>query len=563
MPANKNQQKTKKSRQAKERKTKELKEPRVAKEKKTKEPKEPRPTVKLRIIGPKTPQDKAASPEPLEPTPPAASPELRNPSPQITPPPPLSEKERRTALHAYYAAKKLVAAPGPVPSMSEDEEHSETEAFLIEKGTARQETIFSDGFEIEEDDELEEDKDELEEANQEDGLEDEDDDDEESLSDESDDEELPFELKFSVPFEGAEEKISVMSDILHKDLVSKLADIMSVPPKSVRVAYRFSTQLRSDSYSHLSTGIHLMELVKSARDTIATTRSKKVFIVELKDLEAANRKGKAASKKAVKEKKRKRAGDSDSEDSAGSVDADGKKKKKKSLPQWVAELEAANACTEHRGHGCIKFVTGHVQLSKQDLGTWAIFMTNGYPSTTTPPPKLQVGGNKPAASAKAAPPAVPASLAASGPINAMHGMPPFGYPPFPWQWPPFQTPPQPSTMNRHGRYDDMPSSDPPEMAEDSRLFPRIGNWLPELDEGPRGADGHNFSQYAPDFDREKYIRIVDLESLKINDLKTLIPEMAHGTAAKMLAYATTDIGLIRKRERKRLRMEAQNGSRYT
>lgn len=143
----------------------------------------------------------------------------------------------------------------------------------------------------------------------------------------------------------------------------------------------------------------------------------------------------------------------------------------------------------------------------------------------------------------------------------MHGMAPFGYP-FPWQYPPYQTPPATTPVNR-GRRDEMASSDPPEVVEDSRLFPRIENWLHELDNGPRGVDDHNFAHFIPEFQREKYMRVVDLESLKIHDLKALIPEMAHGTAAKILTYATTDISTIRKRERKRVREEARNGARYT
>lgn len=118
-------------------------------------------------------------------------------------------------------------------------------------------------------------------------------------------------------------------------------------------------------------------------------------------------------------------------------------------------------------------------------------------------------------------------------------------------------------MNR-GRYEETLSS-PPEVVEDSRLFPRIGVWLQELDKGAHGdcVDDHNFTQFAADFEREKYIRVVDLEALKIDDLKSLVPEMPHGTAAKILTYAKADITAIRKRERKRVRKEAQQGPRYT
>ncbi|KAJ7288914.1 hypothetical protein C8J57DRAFT_1643222 [Mycena rebaudengoi] len=339
--------------------------------------------------------------------------------------------------------------------------------------------------------------------------------------------------------------MTVYSDIPYSDLVAKLADIMSLPPKKVHVAYRFSTQPRSAVFSHLSSRIHLMELVSIARRTVKTTKSQKEFIVELKDLDVVGGKGKgkmAPAKKGAKEKKRKRGEDSsESEAGTGDEQVDGKRVRsgKKSMPQIVAELESANTCTEHGGHGCLKFTTGHVKLSKQDLSTWAIFM-------------LQIGGDKPVASGKSAAQAAPMPSAFPGP-------PSYPYPsPYPYApWPPYQTPQAP----RHRHHYDIPSSDPIEEVEDSQLFPRLQNWLQNLDDGSRGRDGHNFIQFADDFDHEKYIRIVDLEGLQIMDLTCLIPGMAHGTAAKIVAYAAADIAMIRKREKKCLRAEGY--PRYT
>ena len=135
-------------------------------------------------------------------------------------------------------------------------------------------------------------------------------------------------------------------------------------------------------------------------------------------------------------------------------------------------------------------------------------------------------------------------------MPGMPGMPPFGLP-FPWQWPPYQTPAQAPKA----RYEEMPSSDPVDEVEDVTLFPRIKNWLQSLDDGMRGHDGHTFAQFAADFEREKYIRIVDLVDMRIGDLKHLVPEMAQGTATKLLAYAAKDVGSIRRKEKKRQRRE--------
>jgi hypothetical protein len=100
---------------------------------------------------------------------------------------------------------------------------------------------------------------------------------------------------------------------------------------------------------------------------------------------------------------------------------------------------------------------------------------------------------------------------------------------------------------------DIPSSDPIEELEDVTLFPRLSDWLQTLDEGPRGADGHNFGQFASDFEREKYFRISDVEDVDITTLLAICPGMANGTATKLLAHAKKDTAKIRKKEMKRLR----------
>lgn len=171
-----------------------------------------------------------------------------------------------------------------------------------------------------------------------------------------------------------------------------------------------------------------------------------------------------------------------------------------------------------------------------------------------------MGGNKPAkskvaASTVSAPPAAPAIP----PMPAMHGMPPFGYPyPAPYWMPPYQTP-TPARVRHEEQF-----SSPPEMVEDSRLFPRLTTWLKDLDaDQSRGADDHNFAQFAGDFERERYMRVVDLEDLKADDLRRLIPEMASGTATKILSYVKTDVGVIRKREKKRARKDTHTGPLYT
>ncbi|KAJ6481486.1 hypothetical protein C8R47DRAFT_589375 [Mycena vitilis] len=540
------------------------------------------PGPKLRILGPKPPENVVASPSsPAQPgSQSPAQEENEIASPDITPAPPVSKRVLREALSAYLASKgREPVEPFSEPDSSDSDELEE----LMNRKSTRPPTVFENGVEEDEDEE-----DELQYSEDEDGpgarvkkphA-------QASSDSEPEPDGMPavlcvypvltsnvpeeFSLEFSVPFDGANAPLTVDSTTTYSTLVTKLADTMEVAPKSVHVAYRFSTEPNTAAWSHLQNSDHLTALFVNAKESQATTRSKKKFVVMMKDLNAPGGKSKgkgkdkAQGKNDKKEKKRKR-GESESEDSDASDAAEVKKKKKKSLPQWVAELEQENACQEHGGHGCLKYTTGHVQLSKADLTTWAVFLQSGYPSTTEPPPKLQVGGNKKAAT-KAAAPVTPAAPAAPPvPMSGlhMHGMPPppYGYPGYPWQPPApwgFQTP-TPS-VNR-GRYEDALSS-PPQVIEDNRLFPRMTTWLEDLDSGPRGTDGHSFTQFVGDFEKERYLRVVDLVTLSIEEVIKAAPEMPQGTAAKILAYAKSDVEAIRKRERKRARKEAQP-ARYT
>lgn len=112
-----------------------------------------------------------------------------------------------------------------------------------------------------------------------------------------------FELVFSVPVDGANEKLVVQSDIKWKDLLTELADKMSAAPKNVKVSYRFSTDPRNAPFNHLMSQLHLMELVESAKETLEarqTSKSMKKFVVELKDMRPVEPKGKAKDDKGKK-----------------------------------------------------------------------------------------------------------------------------------------------------------------------------------------------------------------------------------------------------------------------
>ncbi|KAG6874659.1 hypothetical protein C0992_007076 [Termitomyces sp. T32_za158] len=179
-----------------------------------------------------------------------------------------------------------------------------------------------------------------------------------------------FTIEFSVPYHGANETLIVESDISWAEFISNLANIMSVSPRNVSVAYRFTTDTRTSPFKHLNKNIHLIELIRQARVAkakLGKSRSQKEFVVELKCLDngLGNSMKSVSEGKLKKPKKKKVKKESDSEiekSSSGDevVTVDGKKVKssgKKSGPQWVAQLEHDNACQEHPGSACVKLTT--------------------------------------------------------------------------------------------------------------------------------------------------------------------------------------------------------------
>lgn len=212
-----------------------------------------------------------------------------------------------------------------------------------------------------------------------------------------------FTLKFSVPVNGAHEFLQIDSGATWGEVQKQLADVLEVPPKAVCVAYHFSTEPRNAPYKHLNKPAHLIELVESAQHAMSTTKSKKEFIVELKDISGAVDKGKASKRgskgKHVKvsqsarlqssvslnrDKRQSKRGintDNDLSDSDASDDIDNRRVKSvrnRSGPQWVAQLEKDNACHDHPGKSCIKRVNGHQALSRSDLAAWAIYLVLVY-----------------------------------------------------------------------------------------------------------------------------------------------------------------------------------------
>ncbi|KZV59204.1 hypothetical protein PENSPDRAFT_446711 [Peniophora sp. CONT] len=405
---------------------------------------------------------------------------------------------------------------------------------------------------------------------------------------------------------------------------------MSVSPKHVRVAYQFSISPKSDGYQHLSTEDQWKKLFISASDAISRTTSKKPFVVVIKDLnlEAGKGKGKGGSASAGGRRNAKKVGSKrkrDSTDESSSDDALEKStrerdtsQKPKSALQWKVRLERDLHCVEHN-RPCVKIDGTCYPIQHDEMSHWSLFCANGYPSTTSPPPKLVIkaaadrnGGSGGRQGQKTAS-ATPATTAGPGsnptnvqappapvmggfyPMAQMHMgygmaappapyMPP--YPPFPYgPWSgyephrgsPYRTrdgrdirdrdlslSPHRSRGLRRDPYD-IPGSDPIEDdAEDPSAFPLLTEWLAGLDQHPqRGIDQHNFGQFADEFTQKKYYRILDLEDKSAKDIRlSICPGMVEGTADKLARYIKQDLAAIRKKLRNMARQESSQRSGY-
>ncbi|KAF8989203.1 hypothetical protein BDZ89DRAFT_1198526 [Hymenopellis radicata] len=365
-----------------------------------------------------------------------------------------------------------------------------------------------------------------------------------------------FTVKFLVPFDGASDSLTVSSDDSWMNFCYALADLISLPRKQVHTlsyGYRFSTWTQKHPFGHLSEERHLTELMSEARDVLAQKKKPtKPFLVELKELnvEAGRKKG-ADAKNAKKSQKRHQSVSEDEKefddgDSLDRIRARFEAGKKLGPAQYVALIQADNICKRHNGH-CVK-VQGQC--------------VKGWKSTVVPPSQLKLeDGAKKQKSTKAPsddPFSTPRSLYPAPPPPTGY---PYGYPlpPPSLYYPPpplhdanYYTPsavygrPPPS---RHdaipSRHDAIPSSDG--AIEDILVFPRIGDWLQQLDAGPRGQDGDQFFQYGDDFATAKCHRICELaDSMTADELMGICENMQRGTARRLITYAQQDVKRIRK-----------------
>ena len=145
------------------------------------------------------------------------------------------------------------------------------------------------------------------------------------------------------------------------------------------------------------------------------------------------------------------------------------------------------------------------------------------------------------------------------------GFPQGGYPyPFALYGPPSHMPPWGSGYGMHAPASSSrlpPSSPLGKDVEDITLFPRISQWLHDLDNGSRGDD-HNFSAWVEYFAERKYMRICDITDGMSSLELSKSSGMAEGTAKCLVSYAEADTQVIHKREKRRAQVEKAQPCRY-
>ncbi|KAJ7811183.1 hypothetical protein B0H13DRAFT_1926877 [Mycena leptocephala] len=425
------------------------------------------------------------------------------------------------------------------PVNLDDDEDVQTATDALLGGDRRQSTAADDDYEEEEEEEQELD-------------------DNEGQNSDEEAEESEFELDFIIPIDGATDELRFLSVTNSDDFFQTVADEMDIRLRDLKIGYRFSTWKAKTLPRKLESGTHLQKLFENARkelDARKGSKSKTEFQVQIDNLAEKNikgdkkpeKKGKAAttvglaillslpSLTSTYQRTTKRDDFSDSD-----VADDG--------PQ--AEIWCRLSLCEKHSSFCLVTKDGeHIALSTAKLSLWSLLLSQGAHKSNTVAPEvlnLKMDGSK----------AVPAA-------RRSHTVPepapyyPY-YPPLPGAhlagpYPPYYVPPPPAHA---------PTSAPPlakqvpqaSLRHDGdvpTLYPKIDDWLLELDTGERGEDGHNFSAFGARLRGEGYMRVFQLadEGDKgVDTLQRICPDMKLGTAKVLMKYARIDCKIIRRIE---------------
>ncbi|EMD30737.1 hypothetical protein CERSUDRAFT_127747 [Gelatoporia subvermispora B] len=358
-----------------------------------------------------------------------------------------------------------------------------------------------------------------------------------SSSESSSDEETVFELPFEVPVGQFVDTISVRSNMSWTRLQLDLADKMDLPYNGLTLGYKFSSDRQSQRPRLLDTASHFLALISNARQQLEGNGKRKRLVISIINLtespaETKSKGGKNISSNSKPKNPKKRI-------SEPQCDENHEVQTSKTGPQFVPELQARYKCAEHAAWCWIRPDNTHRRLKIPDLSLWAQYISMDRATIEEPPSEIRVNDD--------AGPAPPRGRAGPRghemPINPYfpNGLP-SGYPPMFMPFPMFNTNPQyiPPAM---------PPSSPVTGHDNPTQFPRIDDWLHELDTSERGADGQNYAYWAPSFTQNGFVRIHELANKELfpkpKDLQEICPGMPLGIASSLLSYARYDTTRIR------------------
>ncbi|KAJ7503209.1 hypothetical protein B0H11DRAFT_2273927 [Mycena galericulata] len=379
------------------------------------------------------------------------------------------------------------------------------------------------------------------------------DDEDEEQEEEAEEEDIVFNVEFVIPVtSSATDTLTYKSDITHADFTQQVADEMNIRRKELEIGYKFSNWTKDVLPRVIKTPIQLIRLFNAVQEERkaragARTAPKKplqVNIIDLPPKESEKPESKKTTAKKPKSKTSKKADSSD--DESGEALSD----KKKTAPQYLRELEALHKCERHGGCCLVAKNGEHIALGAPNLSLWSMLCAQAvHDSTSVPPPVMGLPfetGTQAAPRSRAAPnhQPLPPPAPYPYPYHPPAGPYPHAYhppPPLPPSIPAAPNPP-PKLLNADADSDDD---------EAPTLFPKIEEWLLDLDTSERGEDGHGFGKFGKVLRDQGFARVVQIPDLNEKDLMAMCEGMSIGVAKLLIKYAKADCRKIRKQEAER------------
>ncbi|KAJ7210315.1 hypothetical protein B0H12DRAFT_1157557 [Mycena haematopus] len=396
----------------------------------------------------------------------------------------------------------------------------------------------------------------------------EEDEDEEDEDEDLNDEETPKEepitsVELLVPVDGASDTWELEFSMDWDDFLDAMADMTGIRVRDLKLGYKLSTAGTKESLRVLEKKTHLERLVRDAKKELERRRKLKTpptkdFNVLISHRNLDEKKTKGTEKKASKESAKKKGKNRKKDESDDEEGDDGEGSRKKSGADYLRELEAARACERHGGH-CVVAENGeHVSLSTQNLSLWSLLMAQGAHDSLIQAPlhlglSIQAVSKAPPASRRKQDPSPMPFPYPYPPYTPYPFYPAAGHGPYPGAAypppPPSQAPVPSPPASTKSKFRKTPSV---ETYDDPTIYPKISEWLLELDTGPRGEDSDHFLQYADTFTSHGFKRIVELQDKTEDALRLICPGMSMGVSGKLVKYVQVDCRKARKRHEEML-----------